>query len=950
MSQKIEIPVAVKLDASKVQSTAKDVGKTLQDAAKVKLEPVTDASLRKLKEAQQAYQTLLKVDQGFARRVRNSGQSGRQYHELDFNRLFTNPAQRERRRSQINSYIDNFDPNAPHNEGGGGGGRPRRPGGWGGVAMGVAQSGLRAAGPVGGVAANSLGTGMAGGMGAGLMGLVGGIAALGVGKLIGAITANIEKAENNNISYDRLKRTLGDVNVSFSALKKTVTDTGDGLKLTYDETGQLAQGYARAGNLRGSDYRSLPEELGLGVGLSRAYGLDPSTGVNTLGGMRGAGVMSNTQETRAMALLIGETIAKSDAFAKADEVMEAISSFAVAQTRQSLTVANTAGYAGMFSSMVGSGIPGMDPTGASNILSRMNSSLSAGGAKGEASQFFTAMVGNRMGLDPLQTQILREGGMFASNDSAFGDKSVYARYMGKTGPGGSQDFLGATRGMIEEKYAGDSDYQKMMRANAFANHTGLNMNQSMAMLSLQPNQMGQMQKYAGDMTTLSASGINNMALSLFGNDEQRTGIRDSLLARSDLKSEDRESLHEAFGPNGSAEQQKEVLAKLSAQYEQERTTGSDIRDSKAILDNIKTTLADKMVPILEASRSAMIYMAGGKDGTSLSQMQAKIAKNDAKSAYDNNLAGIDSKRIANEEAQERIRNDKSMSSYDKFAAINKLEAERKALNSESTAATQAYNSRLKDIDNPTRYGPSAPAGGAVTAGGSGGGGASTSTGSPVAGAGTGTGPNRVKNFVKEHGPLADKLSKELGVPSDAILGQWGLETGWGKSVIPGTNNLGNIKDFSGKGPTARDNMTGSVDAYRQYDSTEKFGDDFKKLLGKKRYAGALGTDNARDYFAGLKQGGYAEDPNYVSSGVKAANMAARARVGTPIPEAKSTQAPGNDVFSKGTSAWPGGQAGFSVDPLTVFHKDNSGREIAPPQELSFTQKAPAASFADRFSF
>ncbi|WP_441280564.1 glycoside hydrolase family 73 protein [Tardiphaga sp. 862_B3_N1_1] len=949
MSQKIEIPVAVKLDATRVQSTVKDMGKSIQDAAKVKLEPVSDASLRKLKEAQQAYQTLLKVDQGFARRVRNSGQSGREYHELDFNRLFTNPAQRERRRSQINSYIDSFDPNAPHDEGGGGGRRPRRPGGWGGMAMGVAQSGLRAAGPVGGVAANSLGAGMSGGMGAGLMGLVGGIAALGVGKLIGAITANIEKAENNNVAYDRLKRTLGDVNVSFSSLKKTVMDTGDGLKLTYDEAGQLAQGYTKAGNLRGTDYRSLPEELGLGVGLSRAYGLDPSAGVNTLGAMRGTGVMNNTQETRSMALLIGETIAKSDAFAKADEVMEAISSFAVAQTRQSLTVANTAGYAGMFSSMVGSGIAGMDPAGASNILSRMNSSLSAGGAKGEASQFFTAMVGNRMGLDPLQTQILREGGMFANNDSAFGDKSVYARYMGKTGPGGSQDFLGATRGMIEEKYGGDSDYQKMMRANAFANHTGLNMNQSMAMLSLKPNQMGQMQKYAGDMTTLSASGINNMALSLFGNDDQRSGIRDSLLARSDLKSEDRESLHQAFGPNGSAEQQKEVLAKLSAQYEQERTTGSDIRDSKALLDNIKTTLADKMVPIMEASRTAMLYLAGGKDGVTRAQMEAKLAKNEAKSALDSSLSGIDSKRLANEEAQERVRNDKSMSSFDKFSEISRLEAERKALNKESTAATQAYNNRLQDIDNPARYGPSAPAGGAAKAGG-GGGSASTSTGSPVAGAGSGTGPNRVKNFVKEHGPLADKLSKELGVPSDAILGQWGLETGWGKSVIPGTNNLGNIKDFSGKGPTARDNMTGSVDAYRQYESTEGFGADFKKLLSKKRYAGALGTDNARDYFAGLKQGGYAEDPNYVSSGVKASNMAARARVGTAIPDPKSTQAPGNDVFSKGTSAWPGGQAGFSVDPLTVFHQDSSGRQIAPPQELNFTQKAPAASFADRFSF
>lgn len=144
----------------------------------------------------------------------------------------------------------------------------------------------------------------------------------------------------------------------------------------------------------------------------------------------------------------------------------------------------------------------------------------------------------------------------------------------------------------------------------------------------------------------------------------------------------------------------------------------------------------------------------------------------------------------------------------------------------------------------------------------------------------------VDAFVRENAPLAQKVGERLGVEPHVLLGQWGLETGWGKSVIPGTNNLGNIKDFKGKGPQAKDNMTGSVDAYRAYDSLDAFADDFAGLLERK-YTKAIGSGaDARSYFNELKRGGYAEDPAYVSSGTRAAEMA-RAALGT-MPSTKSS--------------------------------------------------------------
>lgn len=146
-------------------------------------------------------------------------------------------------------------------------------------------------------------------------------------------------------------------------------------------------------------------------------------------------------------------------------------------------------------------------------------------------------------------------------------------------------------------------------------------------------------------------------------------------------------------------------------------------------------------------------------------------------------------------------------------------------------------------------------------------------------------------FVAEYLPLAQKVSAKTGVAPDILLGQWGLETGWGKSIIPGTNNLGNIKDFSGSGPRATDNMNGSVDSYRKFATPDEFGDHFTGLLGRK-YQGALHTgEDPAKYFGALKKGGYAEDPNYVASGVGATERVRKAMGGPAKAAAAPAAAP-----------------------------------------------------------
>lgn len=602
MNQKVGITVAATADTSQVVQAVNALGQKIAQANRVQFTPVSQKSIDDVKKLNAALNEVLRTQTGLRQRLKATGQESTPFTSWDWQRMYPHAASRGvAMQSTFDRVVGPGQFNASPQQPGGG----RQGGGWSGAAAGVAQAGLRGAGPVGGVAAGALGTGMSAGFGAGLMGLVGGIAALGVGKLVGAIAEKVGQAEQNNVDYDRLKRMIGDVGVSFGALKTVVQGSADQMRITYAEAGKLGTQFVRLSNLTGEQYKTLGGEIETGVGLSRSFGLDPSIGVGALGQMRGMGITTNTQESRRFALLLGETIGKSGAFAKAEEVFEAIGGYATSQTRNSMGAANVAGYAGMYSSMVGSGIPGMDPAGAAGLLSRINATLASGGAKGEASQFFTGIVGHRMGLDPIQTQILREGGAFATNDEAFGPGSAAARF-GMAGPGGSKTFLQGSMDELRSQYGGN----KGQLAQATANHLGIGMRQAMALLSLNPNEMGEMQAYAGDLTKMSGKGIGNLSKALYGKPGEREALRSEFLGRTGadaISAEDRRSLQGA----STDEELKKALASMAAKYDQERTTGSDIRDSKNALDNIKVSLADKMVPLMTDIRLGIMHIAGG---------------------------------------------------------------------------------------------------------------------------------------------------------------------------------------------------------------------------------------------------------------------------------------------------------------------------------------------------
>lgn len=660
----IKIPISAEFDGSELnkQITAinariKQMGDTIAKANGQKFEPVTLKTKEDLKYFVQQSEKLLKIQGELRTRMQKSGQGNANPFMANWSNMYLNEATRLKRQQEALVFLGaSFEDasavrrpstpppppppvnrNPPGGSAGVGGANP-----WAQQGTHILQSGLNAAGPVGGVASQAVGTGMVSGFGAGLMGLVGGMAALGVGKLVGAIADKISDAQTEAIASDQLMRRLGG-GLGYLSTRNGVRSAAERLGLNYNDATPLAESMARLGNLSGARAGELPEELVNAGGLSRGFGVDPTAGVGLFGQLRGMRLTNSAEDSRRVGLIIGETIAKSDAFAKADEVMEAIAGFATAQTRQSLGVLNLAGYSGQLSAMSGSGVPGLDVAGSAALISRINSTLSQGGARGEASQFFTSMVGNRMGLDPIQTAIMKEGGAFATNDSMFGAGSMAARF-GIKGPGGNKTFLQETLGVIREKYRNPG-----LQAMATANHLGVGMNQAMALLSIKPNEMGDIQQRMGrigfDMKDLSADGIADIArINSSGADLNKIG--ESFLSRTGkgaLSGEESDRLRNAMA-GGNSEELKDILTELAAQKGQAETEGTKTRDTITGVANRLQDFASKSLPLLNDSRAALLFLAGKQGGGSAASLRMKAIESDhddrvgaIKGKYDNLL-------------------------------------------------------------------------------------------------------------------------------------------------------------------------------------------------------------------------------------------------------------------------------------------------------------------------
>lgn len=140
------------------------------------------------------------------------------------------------------------------------------------------------------------------------------------------------------------------------------------------------------------------------------------------------------------------------------------------------------------------------------------------------------------------------------------------------------------------------------------------------------------------------------------------------------------------------------------------------------------------------------------------------------------------------------------------------------------------------------------------------------------------------DFVVDIYSDANRAAMETGLPVEFIIAQSALETGWGKSVLPGSNNIFNIKTgrrWKGKAasykvPEYVDNGRVVVnDKFRVYGSYKESIDDWINFVKtNKSLARLLASGDRGDVeqvAIAFQKAKYATDPDYAKNIVRTAN-------------------------------------------------------------------------------
>lgn len=119
-------------------------------------------------------------------------------------------------------------------------------------------------------------------------------------------------------------------------------------------------------------------------------------------------------------------------------------------------------------------------------------------------------------------------------------------------------------------------------------------------------------------------------------------------------------------------------------------------------------------------------------------------------------------------------------------------------------------------------------------------------------------------------PAVRQAAAARGLNPDLMIAQLNLESGWGGSIPPGSNNWGGIKASkgspsvqSGTKEFSKGRLSSTTANFRKFESPEAFADYYVgRLAAMPRYRAAYSQADAKVGATLLGRSGYATDPDY----------------------------------------------------------------------------------------
>ena len=193
------------------------------------------------------------------------------------------------------------------------------------------------------------------------------------------------------------------------------------------------------------------------------------------------------------------------------------------------------------------------------------------------------------------------------------------------------------------------------------------------------------------------------------------------------------------------------------------------------------------------------------------------------------------------------------------------------------------------------------------------------------------------DFLRAAVVPAERVAARLGVPSNAVMAQWAMESGWGTSQLSkAANNFGGIKEWKG-GPSVnmptKEEVNGkkvsTTANFKKFTDINQYADEYGNFLSGKRYDKVRGQADPSNFINALANSGYATtNPREYSNSI----IGTMKSVDRLLPEIKSSMPAGNRAANQPADATPG----FSIKKESVQTgkpiSSNAGGGMSPFSE------------------
>ncbi len=235
------------------------------------------------------------------------------------------------------------------------------------------------------------------------------MAAAGFTGLTAFALSGMGKARETDVSTDQLLRTLRGTTSGFDGLKDRLSEAGDKIKMSTEETARLSLSFSRLAGVV-NEGTALTEVQG-GVLAGRAWGLEDETLPQWLGEMR----WRMAGDSNTLLPMVGTMAASGQMPGRVDELLRGLMGFTDRMERVLLTAPDLGGFSDKVMAMnayaVANNLPGLRGQAGMDVLGAFDRTLASPGG-GEAGEMFMYRFLASKGItDPFEQKYFREEGM-----------------------------------------------------------------------------------------------------------------------------------------------------------------------------------------------------------------------------------------------------------------------------------------------------------------------------------------------------------------------------------------------------------------------------------------------------------------------------------------------------------------------------------------------------------